>query len=106
MVRSSIFAACLIAAGFASPSAHAASFNCNLVTKPDEVLICQQPELSSLDEQMAALYDVLRNNLVGRARQTLISDQVRWLQGRFGCGYDYGCIRSAYLRRIAQLRSY
>jgi len=86
--------------------AMAASFNCTIADKPDEVLICQNERLSSLDERMSSLYFRLRNSLAGRARDRLEAEQASWLQQRFACGRDYDCIRGLYESRIADLANY
>jgi uncharacterized protein len=99
--------ACILAVCtfFATPLA-AQSFNCRDAEKPDEVLICQNPQLAALDERMASMYFRLRNNLAGEARAKLEADQTTWLRERYGCGRDAGCIRGLYERRIAQLANY
>jgi uncharacterized protein len=86
-----------------SPSA-AQSFNCRSAEKPDEVLICQRPELAALDERMSSLFFRLRNSLGGSARARLIADQRDWLASRTACGRDYDCIRDTYRERIRALR--
>ena len=108
MLRKSIFAACLVMAGFTALPAQAQgpSFNCSRASRPDEVLICQHAELATLDRRMAALYDRLRNTMPPGIRRNLIADQTVWLRGRFACGYDYGCVRNAYQQRIAELQNY
>jgi uncharacterized protein len=96
-----------VATFFTMPlTAQAASFNCQTADRPDEVLICQNPQLSALDERMANLYFRLRNDLGGRERRRLVADQVSWLRERLGCGRDYSCIRGLYDRRISELRNY
>jgi uncharacterized protein len=102
---------CLVAVSLicvqpATARAQDCSFNCRTADKPDEVLICQSPELCQLDIQMSGMYFRLRNSLPGPARGRLMSDQARWLSQRFGCGRDYGCVRSLYERRIVELRYY
>ena len=87
-------------------AAEAQSFNCNAADRPDEVLICQDPRLSALDQRMSSLYFRLRNSLVGAARERLEADQAAWLRQRFGCGRDFGCIRDLYQSRIAELSRY
>jgi uncharacterized protein len=82
------------------------SFPCAKASRPDEILICQNSNLSQLDEEMASLYFPLRNSLSGRERSTLEATQTRWLEERFGCGRDYQCIADLYERRIAFLRNY
>jgi uncharacterized protein len=56
-------AAAFVLATSLSTSAQAASFNCRMATRPDEIVICQDQELSALDEQMASLFFELRNKL-------------------------------------------
>jgi uncharacterized protein len=100
-------AACVLAlCTFVVTPLAAQSFNCRDAQKPDEVLICQNPQLAKLDEQMASMYFRLRNSLSGTARSRLEADQTAWLQERYGCGRDAGCIRGMYERRIEQLAKY
>jgi len=100
-------AACLLAVLLWSvvPAA-AQSFDCAKASKPDEVLICQNRQLSALDEQMSSLYFRLRNRLAAAARNRIEADQSAWLQQRYGCGSDVGCIKDLYDRRISQLANY
>jgi len=84
-------------------SAQAASFNCRLADKPDEVLICQSPELSALDDRMSSLYFTLRNRVYGLQRAALEQQQSAWLRRRFACGRDYRCVEGAYLNQIQVL---
>jgi uncharacterized protein len=84
-------------------SARSASFNCNTADRPDEVLICQQPQLSSLDDKMARLYSRMLNDLTGAERRSLQANQRAWLNRRFACGYDFGCIKKAYNQQIEWL---
>ena len=95
-----------IAATSASGPVAAQSFNCNYAKLPDEVLICQNPYLGDLDEQMSALYFTVRNRLHGAARTQLKRDQTAWLKGRKTCGYDAACVENSYLQRIYQLNNY
>jgi len=99
-------AACLLTASLAALmplSAQAASFNCRLADKPDEVLICQSRELSALDDRMSSLYFTLRNRLRGLQRSALETQQTAWLRGRMACGRDYGCVLNAYNSQIQVL---
>jgi uncharacterized protein len=93
-------------ASLSSPVARAASFNCNTAERPDEVLICQNPQLSDLDERMSRLYFTLRNQLSGSERRLLEASQRRWLESRIHCGRDFECIEALYVRRIRLLRNY
>jgi uncharacterized protein len=87
-------------------AARAQSFNCRTADRPDEVAICQNPQLSSLDEEMSNLYFTLRNQLSGSERRVFEAGQRRWLQSRIDCGRDFGCIEDLYDRRIRFLRNY
>src|SRR5208282_3363980 len=79
-------------------TAGAQSFNCNYAKAPDEVMICNSPALSRLDEQMSVMYFQTRNSLSGVARAQLQNDQAAWLRGRQMCGGDPDCIADAYRR--------
>lgn len=83
--------------------AMAQSFNCRYAKAPDEVLICQNPRLSSLDEEMASAFFKLRRSLPVRGQARLDADQQAWLRARMSCGRDAECIEAAYARRIQQL---
>jgi len=94
-------------AALASPGmAGAQSFNCNYAKAPDEVMICNSPSLSKLDEQMSVMYFQTRNSLAGAPRARLEGDQVAWLRGRQACGGDPDCLADAYRERIHQLSNY
>jgi uncharacterized protein len=118
-------------AALATTSAHAyyyvdatkqPSFNCRYAKAPDEVLICERPDLAELDRTMAALYSDQYNITEADKRRVAIetgnrpgdiswpskhqmrADQARWLKSRHACGYDFDCIKAAYDQRIAELR--
>jgi uncharacterized protein len=84
----------------------AQSFNCRTADRPDEVLICQNARLSSLDEEMSSFYFRLRNALSGSERRALEAGQRRWLQSRINCGRDFDCIEALYERRLRFLHDY
>ncbi len=87
----------------ASAPAEAASFNCVRAKAPVEVAICNDPGLGEMDEQMASLYFRLTNTAPGWAVRQVKSEQSGWIRQRNACGYDIGCIASAYDRRINRL---
>ena len=103
--RRGLVLALLLAAAAALPgaSARAQSFNCRYAKAPDEVLICQLPRLSALDERMASIYFRLRNRLQGGQLRALEAEQAAWLRQRSACGRDAECIAAAYLGRIQEL---
>jgi hypothetical protein len=81
------------------------SFNCNYAKTPDEVLICQNPKLSSLDETLADLFFLLRNEAYAWRQTKMTSEQANWLRWRMHCGRDFDCIRQAYVGRIIELQN-
>ncbi len=87
----------------ASSSANGQSFNCRNARLPDEILICQDSDLSHLDEPMASTYFEVRNQLDGLDRPKFERSQVTWLKERQVCGRDRDCLERIYLARIAQL---
>jgi uncharacterized protein len=94
-------------AAFALPGmAGAQSFNCNYAKAPDEVMICNSPTLSRLDEQMSVMYFQTKNAMSEVPRAQLESDQAAWLRGRQMCGGDPVCLEESYRRRIRQLSNY
>jgi len=84
----------------------AQSFNCRSATFPDELEICQDPELSRLDERMAGLYHSARGQAQGNVRQALDTAQTQWVLTRRRCGPDGACIEEAYQGHIRELGQY
>jgi len=89
----------------AAPS-QAASFNCAKATTPDEIAICQDPELSERDTEMAALWFAYNKvpMLMGAnaARRDGAAD---FLRLRTACGGDTACLGRVYEARIKALRA-
>lgn len=81
----------------------AAAFNCNYAKLPAEVAICNDPTLSSYDEELSATYYRLINAAPNWARKKIKAEQVRWLGRRNACGYDMQCILGKYRWRMQQL---
>jgi uncharacterized protein len=81
----------------------AQSFNCRNAKHADEILICRDAQLSSLDEQLAGLYARQRQRLDGTQRQTFQNNQRVWLRQRRDCGGDQNCIANLYDERIKKL---
>ena len=87
----------------ASSASQAQSFNCNYAKKPVEVAICQDPNLSQLDEQMAQAYFDVVNNLPSRRASQVKAEQAAFIRERNSCGYDFGCISASYRIRLREL---
>jgi uncharacterized protein YecT (DUF1311 family) len=58
----------------------AQSFNCRYAKTADEVLICQNSQLSALDEQMSSMFSRLRNNISPAEMRILNREQQFWLR--------------------------
>lgn len=83
----------------------AQSFNCRLAKTPDELVICSDSSLSSLDERMAQAYSDARNRVSPHARSQLNDEQRNWLLNRRACSSHVPCLRAAYEQRINELSS-
>lgn len=90
----------LLAGWLATTAAVAASFDCTKAATRDEKLICADPALSKLDDDLGRRYS-------GRLREVsdpaeLRSTQIAWLEQRRTC-VDIPCIEAAYRGRLAAL---
>lgn len=84
-----------------SPFANAASFHCSRNASASERLVCNDPSLSALDDQLAALY---RNALDASSDTTALeADRVSQWQWRQHNCKDKACVADWYNRRIAEL---
>ena len=110
-MRKIIFATVLATLAFSlNAPAQAASFNCRYAKLPDEVAICQDPELSMLDEEIARDYFTALNRYRRRGDwytvKGLRQTQRNWLRLRHTCGYDADCIRRWMYHRARELAGY
>ncbi len=93
-------AVCLLL--LAGPAALAASFPCEKASTAAEKLICQDTELSGLDEVLGRRYAAARTAISG-AQSCITEDQRSWLlKDRAACT-DILCMKRVYLQRLAQL---
>jgi uncharacterized protein len=83
-------------------AAQSASFRCDLARSTVEKTICGNPELSTLDEHLGRYYAAARSVLKS-ADSCIVSDQRTWLRAQRDACSDAGCLRQAYLRRLAEL---
>ena len=99
-----VFCACIAGFFFSVPtSAQTPSFDCATNFAPDEITICRNGTLSSLDRQMAVLYFAVWSSLDARQQTTLRSDQRSWLKQRSSCITNQACLMKAYQDRISHL---
>ena len=83
--------------------AQAASFPCRHDQSSSEKLICQDPELSSLDDKLAALYIHAKD--LALDRDALEADRInQWVWRQRHCT-DKACVTNWYARRIAELEA-
>lgn len=92
--------ACAVAAG-----AQAASFDCKKARSEEEKAVCASPELSKLDEDMAAAYKATLALMAGDNKRIALfrKDQVDWVKERGRCGDTVPCLKDEYARRIRWL---
>lgn len=87
---------------------HAASFDCAKAQTPSEKLICSDPTLSKLDEQLAVTYKTMRAQLTKEAQNNIKRTQREWLRSwPLVCSKDkkriLSCAQKEYQERISIL---
>jgi len=85
--------------------AFAASYDCSKATGADEVAVCKDGTLSSLDSEMAGLffaYDKVPMLMGSNGDRQDEADA--FLASRKACGPDLTCLRRVYTARIAALK--
>ena len=107
--RTILAALAAFAASALLPAAgQAASFDCAKASTPTEHAICDNPQLSSLDEQTAGLYYTLISGGAPDATASVAdvkAQQVKFLQQRNACGANYNCLIDAYTSQIMYLKA-
>ena len=79
----------------------AASFDCSKASNPYEKTICANPNLSSLDDQLAIAYKNARDK--SKDPEALKKAQIDWIKSTRQCATDTSCIEKAYKDRIVVL---
>jgi uncharacterized protein YecT (DUF1311 family) len=79
------------------------SFNCATDRHLDEVTICGNAALATLDRRMSDLYFIARGRLDPTQQPALQNSQRIWLRQRAVCGRDADCISRLYQQRIQEL---
>lgn len=106
MFRFSAVFVSLLALAAATPSASAASFSCYGNVTDTEQAICDNPQLSRLDSQMAAAYFRQLRVIPVMWRPSYRASQIQWLDYRNSCGANVGCLANAYTTQIDDLRHF
>jgi Lysozyme inhibitor LprI len=91
-------------------AAHAAGFDCKAAKTHVEHLICADPSLSRLDDQVKDLYDKIQSETAGRDGETgewrdpVAKEQTQWRTTVRDHCPDAACLKSAYEARIAAMK--
>ena len=105
--RNSTLAVLTLLASVLLPVAgHSASFDCAKASTPTEHAICDNPQLSSLDEQTAGLYYTLISGGIAQPTQTVEqvkTAQAGFIQKRDACGANFNCLVDAYTAQVMYL---
>ena len=81
------------------------SFDCRLHHSDAEVTVCNNPELSLLDNQLNQLYVQALKTLGETKRKDVVSGQRQWIKAALGCGTSAGCLIAKYQAQIQQLKA-
>ena len=84
-------------------SANAADFDCSKASSTQEKLICNDNSLGVLDDQLAQIYKERMTHT--RDREAEKQKQIRWLVDVRGKCSSKDCLREAYTRRLATLKT-
>jgi uncharacterized protein len=93
--------------------AWSASFDCQKARSVTEKMVCADPELSKLDEQLAQTYrsvlktmavQVKANKIVPETPVQLIQEQKHWIVYQRNVCEDTTCLHEAYQSRISLLK--
>ena len=97
--------ALFVAAFWVATGVPAASFDCKKARTEDEKAICANPELSKLDEHMAAAYKAALGLMSGDTKRNALfrKDQAGWVKERDRCGDTASCLKTEYASRIRWL---
>jgi uncharacterized protein YecT (DUF1311 family) len=98
-----IFTAFLALAG--TKELDAQSFNCRYAHHRDEKLICRNPGLAKLDEELASVYRRLILRLSRGEGEQLDREEEAFVIARRKCGAQRACIDQKYRDRIRELES-
>lgn len=82
-------------------STEAASFDCGKAQTKVEHLICDNAEISKLDEELSVAYKAALKNT--SKVEAIKQAQKQWMKERNGCA-DAACVKRAYETRLASLR--
>src|SRR5688572_26323260 len=102
-MKLSLGTAVFVAALAGATVGNAQGFDCRRAHFPDEKLVCQEPALALLDEQLNAIFRRVMGRLSPQERVSLDQEETGWVLTRRRCGRSYACIEQQYRRRLAEL---
>jgi len=79
----------------------AASFDCSKEVNDFERTICNNKDLSLLDESLVAIYS--KAKLASTSPSDLKKDQLNWIKSARGCRTNVDCISNSYNKRLEEL---
>ena len=97
-----VFVVLTICTSVHSTALHAASFDCGKAALYVERAVCDNEELSELDNELSARYQAAYADSAIASQGQLKSEQRRWLRQRNACR-DQVCIKDAYDARLRRL---
>ena len=86
-------------------SASSQSFNCRYARHADEKIICSEPTLGQIDEDLASVYRRVLLNLSRAERNELDKKEEAFVIARRRCGGDRVCIEQSYRKRMQELQA-
>ena len=86
---------------FFTPTIFSASFDCSKAKLPAEIVICNDSEISKLDEEIVKAYEAVIKK--GGSNELKESQRI-WLRKRNDCGTDASCLKRLYVARISELK--
>ncbi len=87
-------------------TAQAASFDCQKAQSKVEHLICDDPEISKLDDELSKTYQDDLSKANDKQKQQLITEQKHWLKNTRNVCQDITCLKLAYWSRQAALATF
>lgn len=94
-------ALCFVASTLTAET-QAASFDCSKAGTKVEHIICDNPEISKLDDEMAARYRLVLETQGQAQVDAVMRAQKQWIKARNGC-LDAVCLVASYQARINKL---
>lgn len=86
--------------------AQAASFDCAKADTNTEKLICENPVISKLDDELGKAYQEALSKANEEQKQRLVAEQKHWLKQTRNICTDESCFKQAYSSRLTVLTTF